>query len=189
MIHDLPRRPFVLIRHGQTDANRDGIIAGRLDAMLTEKGRAAAMSLATMTWPGPIRVFSSPQTRARDTAALAFPGRQATLIEDLRERHWGIHEGQPVAAIPPRESTPEGGESWDDINARVARAIRQAHLLAGDALPVMVAHSGVIRVVRHLAFGQIQAPSAANTTPYLYRFENGQWHESLLDPAMNGNRP
>lgn len=173
----LIERDFVLIRHGQTDANRDGLIAGRLEAQLTKKGRAAAESLAELGWPKPIKVFVSPQHRAQETARLAFPDHQLTTLETLRERDWGRFEGRPTAELPPRESTPEGGEGWAEITTRVAQALAECHALAGEALPVIVAHSGVIRTARFLAFGEMQAPSAANTTPYLYQLRDGLWTE------------
>lgn len=169
---------FVVIRHGQTDANRDAIIAGRLEAQLTEAGRAAAQALAEKPWPAAIRIFASPQQRAQDTARLAFPDLQIGCHDDLRERDWGALEGRPVAELPPRQSTPPDGESWEAVLARVARAVRACQDQAGDALPVLVAHSGVIRALRYLVFGALDGPSAANTTPFLYRpTSTGGWEE------------
>ncbi|WP_232825549.1 histidine phosphatase family protein [Albibacillus kandeliae] len=177
----LPSRPFVLIRHGQTDANLDGIIAGRTEAQLTEAGRAAARALASWDWPEPIAIFSSPQHRARETAALAFPSRRAAPIEGFRERDWGRFEGQPVAVAPPRHQTPEGGEGWSDMIARVERALARAIEDAGAALPVIVAHSGVIRAARVVTGGRDDGPSPANTTPLLFAPTGSGWRESQLE--------
>lgn len=170
-----PAIPFVLIRHGQTDANRDGRIAGRTEAVLTEAGRAGAARLAGWHWPGTVTLFSSPQGRAVETAALAFPGRAPRLLPGLRERDWGRHEGAPVATLPPRAATPEGGEAWQAMLDRVAEALAtalaQALAAAGPVLPVLpvlVAHSGVIRAVRQLTGGRPDGPSPPNTTPILF---------------------
>jgi len=172
--------PFVVIRHGETDANRDGLVAGRIEAQLTQTGGAAAQALAGWIWPREIALFSSPQQRARDTAGLAFPQRTPILLEDLRERDWGVFEGRPIAELPPREETPEGGESWPQMLARVARAVAQAQEQAKGALPILVAHSGVIRAVRHLTSGSPHGPSAANTTPYLFAPISNGWQEQKL---------
>ena len=88
----LPRVPFCVIRHGETDFNRDGRVAGRSDAMLTVAGRCAASRLATLDWPGAIRLYCSPQTRARDTAALAFPDLTPVVLSDLRRSLAAFHQ-------------------------------------------------------------------------------------------------
>ena len=98
----------------------------------------------------------------------------------LRERDWGIFEGRPIAELPPREETPEGGEPWPQMLARVARAVAQAQAHAKGALPILVAHSGVIRAVRHLTSGSPHGPSAANTTPYLFAPDAHGWQEQKL---------
>lgn len=173
----IPLRPFCLIRHGQTDANRDRIIAGTLDAMLTGQGRAGALALSRLSWPGAIALFSSPQTRALDTARLAFPGRPIAVIGGLRERDWGIHEGRPLDELPARTATPEAGEAWGDMLERVAQAIALCMARAGNALPVLVAHSGIIRAARALTGGDPHGPSVPNTTPCLFRPDGTGWRE------------
>ena len=74
-----------------------------------------------------------------------------------------------VADLPPRESTPAGGEAWSDMIARVARALTHGLTRTGeDSLPVFVAHSGVIRAARHLLSRDPFGPSPRNTTPILF---------------------
>lgn len=165
----LPARDFCLIRHGETDANRNGLIAGRTEAQLTPAGVAAASRLARLPWPEAITVFSSPQDRARITAQLAFPGVQVQVVSDLRERDWGRFEGRPLSELPPRMSTPDGGEGWEPLLARIAAALGHCLTQAGHGLPVIVAHSGVIRAARALTGGEITGPSAPNALPLLFR--------------------
>ncbi|SIO30084.1 histidine phosphatase family protein [Vannielia litorea] len=177
----LPLQPFVVIRHGQTDANRDGRIAGRIEAQLTDTGRAAARALAGRAWPARLAVFSSPQQRARETAKLAFPHHAAWVLDGLRERDWGQFEGRPIAEAPPRLETPEGGEAWQAVIDRVAAAVAEAALRAEGHLPVLVAHSGVIRALRQITGGSAHGPSPANTTPCLFTPSGGAWRETTLD--------
>lgn len=179
----LPQRAFLLIRHGQTDANRDGLIAGRTEAELTDAGRAGARALAPWSWPR-IALYVSPQSRARETAALAFPDLPATVIEGLRERDWGLFEGRPVSDLPPREATPEAGEGWADFLMRVQQALTEGIAAApASCLPVFVAHSGVIRATRSLTGGTPLGPSARNTTPILYSPDPAGWTETDLTGA------
>ncbi|MDR7124343.1 histidine phosphatase family protein [Pseudotabrizicola sp. 4114] len=180
----LPTQDFCLIRHGETEANRDGLIAGRAESRLTPAGLAAAKALARHPWPAAIAVFTSPQERARTTAALAFPGQPAQVVPDLRERDWGRFELCPLAEQPPRTATPEGGEGWEPLLTRIAGALSLCMDQAQAVLPVIVAHSGVIRAARALTGGDFTGPSAPNTTPLLFRApcagSGGSWQEHPL---------
>lgn len=177
----LQNLPFVIVRHGQTDANRDGRIAGRTEAQLTQSGRSAASALAAWHWPEDIVLFASPQQRALDTARLAFKTHDAMVMDGLRERDWGVFEGRPVSELPPRDTTPEGGEAWEDMLKRVAAAIAIAQSV--DGLPVLIAHSGVIRAARFLTGGTPHGPSPANAIPHLFQPRADGWQEITPDQS------
>jgi len=146
----LPSRSFCLIRHGETTANADDIIAGVTDVPLTTRGRQQARDLSRRRWDSPIALFASPMSRAQDTCRLAFQGREFTLHEGLRERDWGVFEGRPLSEQPNRYATPQSGESWPAMLQRVHRAICDICAASPDALPVLVCHSGIIRSARVL---------------------------------------
>lgn len=175
-----PARRFIIIRHGETDANRDGYIAGRIEAQLTEDGRAGAKALSGWEWPE-LRLFVSPQQRAQETAMLAFPAHPITTIEGLRERNWGVFEGRPLHDLPPRDGCPEDGEAWDDLVQRVQAALIEGlEATPPEVLAVFVAHSGVIRATRKLLGHSPYGPSPANTRPMLYVPEGAEWREIAL---------
>ncbi|MDB6177403.1 histidine phosphatase family protein [Paracoccus sp. Z330] len=176
----IPHASFVLIRHGQTDANRDGRVAGRIEAVLTEAGRQGAKRLSEWIWPKDMVLFASPQNRAQETARLGFPGQEPFLLDGIRERNWGVYEGRPVADLLPREHTPDQGEAWADMVTRVAHSIAVAHDHAKGRFPVLVAHSGVIRAARELTGGIAGGPAPENTTPYLFKADGDGWQEVAL---------
>ncbi|WP_281953918.1 histidine phosphatase family protein [Pseudophaeobacter arcticus] len=161
----LPPQSICLIRHGETTANRDGIIAGRLDVALTDLGRQQARALQAHPWPGAIALFSSPLERAQETCRLGFPDQNFHCHPGLRERNWGRFEGAPLSELPPREGRPTGGEDWSEMITRVARAITTCCAQAQDRLPVLVCHSGVIRAIRLLAGQQSSGRRPANAHP------------------------
>lgn len=179
---DLPKLPasrFCLIRHGETTANRDGIIAGDLNVALTELGRSQARALSRHPWPDQLALFCSPLDRAVETARLGFPGQHAIDRPGLRERHWGQFEGQPLAQLPPRDSTPPGGEAWRAMILRVHAALTDCIRAAGPALPVLVCHSGVIRATRLLT-GQPDVGSRPPNSRPIYYCPEGQIHKEQL---------
>ncbi len=88
---------LVLVRHGETEANRLGLYLGHADLELTSRGRAQAEALAGML-PRPDVVVSSPLRRARQTAE-----HLAAAIEiDERwiELDFGPFDQQPVGEVP-----------------------------------------------------------------------------------------
>ena len=174
----IPNRPFCLIRHGETDANCKGIIAGRLEAQLTPLGQAQARQIATLSWDQPL-IFVSPQDRAVETALLGFPQCEMTQVPDLRERDWGDLEGQPLSAMIAREDTPENGEAWQDMLIRIHQGLTRALLDPRIGLPVLIAHSGTIRAIRRLTGGTEHGARPQNATPLLFTPAARGWQESM----------
>ena len=166
----LPSRSFCLIRHGETTANAGEFIAGVTDVPLTQRGCDQARALSNRMWPEPIAIHASPMSRAQHTAQLAFPGRTFELHNGLRERDWGVYEGQPLAEQPVREDTPERGESWPDMLMRVQTTILEICALSETALPVLLCHSGIIRAARVLWTTGDVGQRPPNAIPLL--FEN-----------------
>lgn len=86
-----------LVRHGESVANRDGLVGGHFDSPLSEKGReqaqAAKTGLADIHFDA---AYSSDLQRAAETAAIIFgkPLPHGRQLKDLRERHFGRLEGQ-----------------------------------------------------------------------------------------------
>ncbi|KAI8989772.1 phosphoglycerate mutase-like protein [Trametes punicea] len=89
-----------IVRHGETDENRHGIIQGQLDTPLNATGvhqaELAADALADVPFGA---AYSSDLQRARKTAEIILdkhPGVQLELTEALRERHMGDWQGANV---------------------------------------------------------------------------------------------
>ena len=70
-----------LIRHGLTVPGEEGRYQGILDEGLSEKGKAALLKAPQ----NPSRVYVSPAKRARETAAILFPGAVQICVPDLAE--------------------------------------------------------------------------------------------------------
>jgi len=164
---------LILVRHGESEANAQGLLLGRTDVALTDKGRAqvlAARSLVT----GPVaEVRTSPLRRARDTATLLDLGPAPVVDERWVEVDYGEFECQPLQGIPAevwqrwqadRGFRPEGGETLAEVDDRVAAAC--AELFAEDGAGARRPDGDVV-VVSHVT--PIKAAVAwALGTPDLY---------------------
>ena len=77
-----------LIRHGETQANVDGLYSGHAPTPLTARGIAQAQSLRTLLRDVPFdRVLCSELERAQHTARLVLDARQlpVRIIPELNE--------------------------------------------------------------------------------------------------------
>ncbi|MDU5455090.1 histidine phosphatase family protein [Pseudescherichia vulneris] len=157
-------KPFVFVRHGQTPLNRDRLIGGRTEVPLTATGEQQARDAAPLLANHPWSIVAvSPQQRARRTAELLLPGASLKLVPDLRERDWGDLECCPLSEQTPYEETPPNGEAWLPFCTRVTHALNT--LLAQYDTPLIVAHSGVFRVIRLLATGTPHGERVGNVVP------------------------
>lgn len=160
---------LTLVRHGETDWNRDGRIQGAVDIPLNDTGRAqaraAAQHLAERRDPDvPLVVVSSDLTRAAETADIiadALGTRVSARYPGLRERAYGDAEGMRAPEFHARwgdwhSAEVPGAEPWPEVRERALRAIGQivqhARRASSPAAPdvIAVAHGALIRqVIRH----------------------------------------
>ncbi|WP_417813832.1 histidine phosphatase family protein [Thalassospira alkalitolerans] len=183
---EFPKVPFVFIRHGETDANKAGIIAGSTEPPLNDTGREQARAIAPLMARGVWQaLYVSPQDRARQTADLVMPGYDPHILDGLRERHWGDLEGRPMTEICPRFETPPDGEGFDAMCQRVSFAMQQALSEVSDRLTVVVAHSGVARCILYMTGFDAEGPRMANATPILFRPGVTGWeYENLTEDLI-----
>jgi broad specificity phosphatase PhoE len=150
---------LTLVRHGRTDANRAGLLLGRLDVGLDATGAAQAAALAAAL--GPVdRVISSPLARARATAeALGAP---VEVDQRWIELDYGELDGTPVRDVPPErwaawradlDWTPPGGESLAVLGERVRTACEDLADAARDGHVVVVSHVSPIKAAAAWAMG------------------------------------
>ena len=154
---------IILIRHGETEWNRERRIQGHLDSALTPLGVAQARAGASRLAQEAIGVvIASDLARVQHTARLLVLGRNLplTIDENLRERSFGIGEGLRYDEVYEKyptedrriglvnsEFTLPGGEPREHFHARIKSAIaRVAVSYAGQNL-LVVTHGGVLGVV------------------------------------------
>lgn len=89
----------LLLRHGHSTANADGVLAGWTEGVgLTDTGREQAARTAERLAPlAVVRAVTSPLQRCRETAALVVPALPAVSDERLGECHYGAWTGRRLA--------------------------------------------------------------------------------------------
>lgn len=161
---ELLPRPFVFLRHGETFFNRAYLIAGSPDVPLTPLGESQARDVGTVLGQQPwSHVAVSTMFRARKTARLALPQSELHFYAGLRERHWGALEKTPIQDPMPYFDTPEGGETWADFQGRVVNSLNE--VLTRFECPLIVAHSGVFRVICNVTQGHPYGARIGNVAP------------------------
>ncbi len=148
---------LILVRHGESEGNRDRTFTQSADVALTaygrEQARAAAGRIAKRYRPA--RVVASPFARARQTAEIIADacGQSVEVDAALREQSFGIFAGQPYDALlgdaayhegPRWNWRPQGGESLIDVYKRVVPAFDRIACAGAAQDIVVVSHGGVM---------------------------------------------
>ena len=184
---------LLLVRHGETDWNRDQRWQGHSDTPLNERGRQQARELAAKLDP-PDRIYASDLARARETAEIlsARLGVPVVFDERLRERGFGAWEGLTTVEIEERFAAElarwrarEGAgaldaEGFEAFAARVGGFLDELLDRHPGEEVLVVAHGGTIRVIHALATGldyvrdHLSIPAVDNCVPSKYAFRNGK---------------
>jgi probable phosphoglycerate mutase len=160
--HSVPR--VYLVRHGETEWSLTGQHTGTTDLPLTDHGIKVARHLQpALAGEDFTLVLTSPLLRARRTCDLAGLGEYAKVDQDLMEWDYGEYEGLTPKQIHSRapgwllfrDGCP-GGESPEDVAARVDRVIAKVRAVSGHV--ALFAHGHIFRV---LAARWLGLPAAA----------------------------
>ena len=143
----------VLVRHGETEWSRMGRHTSHTDVALTDTGRRQAITIGERLRTQDFAlVLTSPLSRAADTCLLAGYSDVAHVTDDLREWDYGEYDGRTTADI--RREVPgwavwthrvPGGETVEQVGARVDRVIELARAAGGDV--VLFGHAHALRVL------------------------------------------
>lgn len=163
----------LLIRHGRTKANADGVLAGWTPGVvLDETGVGQAQELSERLAVVPLTaVVTSPLERTRETTGLLLEGRGTAVPVHVDERvgecrygdwtggslktlakepMWKVVQAHPSAAVFPGAE----GESMANMQHRAVSAVREWNeRLGADAIYAVVSHGDVIKAVLADALG------------------------------------
>jgi probable phosphoglycerate mutase len=198
--HRGPR--LLLVRHGETDWNRQGRFQGQIDVPLNATGQQQGAKAAEFLQDVPIQqAFSSPLLRPKETAEIILqqhPGVVLELVDDLKEISHGLWEGKLEAEI--REEFPDLLQQWKTTPAVVQmpegenlqqvwrRAIagwqKIVHTCAQSDTPItalVVAHDAINKAILCSLFGL--DPSG------FWAFKQGNGAVSVIDYPKGPDAP
>ena len=188
-----PVTTLLLVRHGETDWNRDGRWQGHSDTNLNDAGREQARGVAAELDEIDV-IYSSDLARARETAEIiaAAVGRDVRTDDRLRERSFGAWEGLTAPEIEERFAEDlarwrlgdgagaDDAEPFDVFARRVQSFVDDAVARHPDETILVVAHGGTIRVIHALASGldyvrdHAKIPGVANCAVARYAAGDGK---------------
>lgn len=158
---------LIIVRHGRTAFNAQGLLQGRADNPLDEVGRAQAAAVGDHLAPlldAETVIISSPLVRARDTAARIAERVGVDVVVDERwiEVSYGVYEGVPQRDVPAEVWTkwrsdphfaPEEGETLAAVQERVAEACEDLMRTLSGRTAVVVSHVSPIKSAVAWALG------------------------------------
>jgi broad specificity phosphatase PhoE len=178
-----------LIRHGETDWNREGRIQGQQHNPLSALGELQARRLGLRLMGERFDVvYCSDLKRAVQTAEIAMPGAPLTLDQRLREISRGTLEGHLGAELVGEAKDvftqmqrdlinvrPPQGENYRDLSAR---AVAWLESLPARGKVAAVTHGGVIYTLLHHIVGFREGDTwrftASNTGITKLHLQNGR---------------
>lgn len=185
---------LILIRHGESEGNRDRIFTLTPAVPLTDRGReqvrAAAAWIATRYVPR--RIVASPFVRAQQTAEelAAILGVPVEIEPDLRERSYGALAGQPYSILQTRTDfdpsaywlwRPPGGETLVEVAQRAGAVLDRLAQGAPEDDIVVVSHGATMMSLWwHVTGAWREGRVARNAGIVVVEHRGGRWHSAAV---------
>ena len=160
---------ILLVRHGETAWNRQRIFRGVKDVPLNETGRRQARLLAPLLREfQPEVAYTSPLSRARQTAELALTAAETAAIEepallDFDYGQWGGLEESVVATRwpellaewnrNPADVRPPGGDTLEEVSRRAFAGMEAIAARHAGSKVALFAHRVVNKLLLLAALG------------------------------------
>ncbi|MBU2473392.1 MAG: histidine phosphatase family protein [Candidatus Omnitrophica bacterium] len=152
---------LILIRHGQTEWNRQRKYCGSTDVNLSEEGRQQGELLSQRLEKEKIdKVYSSNMKRARNFCNIVLKNTACEEIFGLREINFGILEGltyqEAMKKLPgiyekwldnPLVNHIPGAESLNNFAVRVRQAFLRILSLNEGRSAALFTHAGPLRII------------------------------------------
>lgn len=186
------RTTIYLVRHGESESNKQATIGGHIDSALTEQGKEQVkqtkLKLKGIRFD---KVYSSDLKRAVDTAEIIYgkPVPKAHRIYELRERSFGSLEGRPEYFMNEGNAKRHNMAHEEGWVFKHVPDMESDHELSTRYLPVLeeIARSNPGKTVLVAAHGGVIRTTIIKLTGYTYQqlpagsFGNAGYTELVYD--------
>lgn len=147
------------IRHGQTEANVKGILTGRLETNLTQKGIDDAIALSKELTEEFDYYYCSPLTRTHQTLRAIKGDVDFIIDERITEVSSGDWQGKLKSELPEVEYdlykkgqlNPPNGESLEDVDKRIKSFLEDMFSkYKSDEKILVVTHNAFMRNLKRM---------------------------------------
>lgn len=179
-----------LLRHGETDWNKEGRLQGRMDVPMNENGRKqisdSAVILTRILSELEV-VISSPLVRAYESAEivaeqLSYEKDNIILEPMILERSFGMGEGLIYTELT--EKFPDGNypesESVETLIERAGEAFEKIVTSYQDKQQILIVAHGAILYAMLTAITEGEIPYGGNMT----KFDEGSIHRILFEDGI-----
>ena len=192
-----------LIRHGETEWNKEGRLQGTSNVLLSPEGIRQAKLLAQHTpFHSVDAIYSSDLSRAVKTAEILAEKFSLPVVEErgFRETDFGEWEGRLLGELSgvegfenfftrPDKVHPPNGETFLESQARVMTALEEIVADSDGQSIIVVSHGSVIRLILCAALGvsirKMWAIAQFNTSVNILRVDDGNAVVELINSTAH----
>lgn len=194
----MPKK-IILIRHGETEYNRDGRWQGWTDEPLNETGKSQSEKAAQRLKSEVIdAIFTSDLIRALQTAKIVGKplGIPAIKTKNLRERNMGIFEGMTWEESEEKHKSlfenffdhqnetfkDHGGETIKEVKKRIKAFLKEMKSKYKDKVVAIITHGGAKYYMLRLLVKEMPEDLRFGNTAItvLKKDRSGRYHITLL---------
>lgn len=190
-----------LIRHGETEWNKEKRLQGNSNVNLSHEGLRQARLLADQApFPYVDAIYSSDLSRAVSTAEILAEkfGLHVNKVPELRETNFGDWEGRSIRELAmecpedfgkfftdPEKCYPPNGETFLHSQTRVVNAVYRIIATHDEQNVIIVTHGAVIRLIicaiLQIPIHKMWAIGQFNMAVNVLRFDDGNITVELLN--------
>ncbi len=153
----------ILVRHGETDWNEEGVFRGRIDVKLNQSGIQQAKIIGKKLSKVQVdAIYSSPLSRALKTAKIiaSFHNLSVQVLNEFMDIDFGRWQGLTRGEVKkrysdiyltwqrhPQDVTIPGGESLNEVKERVIHGLNEILSRYPKETIVVVSHGAVNKVL------------------------------------------
>jgi broad specificity phosphatase PhoE len=196
---------IVLVRHGETDWNREEIFRGRIDVKLNTTGLRQAEATGRSLEKIRIKViYTSPLSRAKNTAEMIAQFQNSHIIddEDFIDMHFGEWQGMSLREVRERykdlyhtwKTEPQkvkfsGGESLKEVAERSMIALQRITERHSEDTVGIISHrvicKAMILCIMGLPLSRFWDVRQDTCAVNIFDYQNGRWIIELLNDTCH----